>query len=182
MEKEIWKDIQGFEGLYQVSNIGGIKSLSRVCVQRQRTYIKKEQIMRKYFNRQGYLCVRLSKNNIQKGFLVHRLVAQAFIPNPENKQTINHKNGIHFDNRVENLEWATYLENNIHAYENGFRSQESRRKPILQLKNNIVVNRYNSLTEIKKEGKYNTRDIKSVLTGKHKQYRGFTWEYEKKDI
>ena len=94
---EIWKDIKGFDGLYQISNLGNVKSLKR-------KYRKNEIFIKKHKDKNGYTFVALSKNNISKNFLVHRLVAQAFIPNPDNLLEINHKNEIKDDNRVENLE------------------------------------------------------------------------------
>ena len=99
---EKWKDIEWWEWLYQVSNIWRIKSL------------RDGRIMKlKYI--QGYTNIGLNKDTKQKWYRVHRLVAQAFIPNLENKRTVNHKNWIRDDNRVENLEWATYSEQERHA-------------------------------------------------------------------
>lgn len=113
---EIWRDVVGFEGLYVVSNLGRIGSLQqRRCLEtgKQRNY--KERIMRLQ-NMGGYKIVKLSCEGKVSQFLVHRLVALAFIPNPENKATVNHINGDKSDNRVDNLEWATQSENNKHAY------------------------------------------------------------------
>lgn len=105
--KERWKDIEGYEGLYQVSNRGKIYSFkSKRCLKGQITIW-------------GYKQVELTNNNIISSLSIHRLVAQAFIPNPENKPEVNHKNGIKTDNRVENLEWVTSKENKIHAVEIG---------------------------------------------------------------
>ena len=101
---EVWKDIPGYEGIYQASNTGKIKSLSR-------KYHPKDKLLTPY-NRSGYLCVGLYK----KYQFVHRLVAETFIPNPENKPTVNHKDGDRYNNYVENLEWATYSENIKHSY------------------------------------------------------------------
>lgn len=112
--EEIWKDIDGFEGSYQVSNFGGIKSLSRkVNSKNNFPRIIKERTLTPVKKQNKYLSISLGNHN-QKD--IHRLVAQAFIPNPDNKKTVNHKNGIKNDNRVENLEWATYTENIRHAF------------------------------------------------------------------
>lgn len=114
--EEIWKDIEGYEGCYQVSNLGRIKSLSRkVKVQNNHTRTTKEKIISPIIQATGYSVICLGQHNPK---LIHRLVAIAFIPNFDNKRTVNHINGIKTDNRLENLEWATYSENMVHAFEN----------------------------------------------------------------
>lgn len=101
---EEWRPINGYEGLYEVSNLGRIKSLN--C-----NHTKKEGILKLYNDKDGYLMVKLSKDKNNRLFRVHRLVAEAFIPNPENKPCVDHINTIKNDNRVENLRWVTYKEN-----------------------------------------------------------------------
>ena len=121
--KEIWKPVKDYEELYQISNLGRIKSLPKF----HRTsknyssigYWTKEKILKTRINTHGYEMATLCKNYKIFNASVHRLIAIAFIPNPENKPIINHKNGNKIDNRVENLEWVTYSENNNHAYETG---------------------------------------------------------------
>lgn len=115
--KEEYRDIAGYEGLYQVSNYGNIKRLGN-------NKTKKEKILKQKIDG-GYLRVGLSKNNKQKYYLVHRLVAQAFIPNPDGKEQVNHINGIKSDNNVSNLEWVTCSENMIHAFRTGLHSIDS---------------------------------------------------------
>jgi hypothetical protein len=97
---EFWKEIKGYEGLYEVSSEGRVKSLGR-----------KPGIMRPGLSN-GYLKVGLTKDGIRSRFRVHRLVAEAFIPNPDNKPEVDHINGDRKDNRVENLRWMTHQENN----------------------------------------------------------------------
>lgn len=119
--EEVWKDIEGYEGLYQVSNLGRVKSLEKIVLNKGSKILKPEIILKTGFSRDGYPLTTISKNNKTRTFRINRLVAQAFIPNPENKDTVNHKNGIKTDNRVENLEWNTRSENVLHAYKYGLK-------------------------------------------------------------
>ena len=111
MNKEIWKDIKGFEGLYQVSNMGEVKSLDRKVIQyngynySERIY--KGKMLKSAISRNGYKRVVLQNVNAKKNCCVHRLVAEAFIPNPNNLLIINHKDENKLNNQVENLEWCT---------------------------------------------------------------------------
>lgn len=111
-QTEVWKDVLGYEGCYQVSNLGRVKSLSRNIIHRNRVCDHREKILSQRDNGHGYLYTRFSA----KPFYVHRLVAAAFVSNPGNKKTVNHKNGIKADNRAENLEWCTQQENGNHSF------------------------------------------------------------------
>lgn len=120
--KEEWKDIPGYEGFYQASTKGRVRSLNRICtVYRGSTKYKRKLKgkIRSLVNLNGYNGVRLSKDGDKKLIQVGRLIALTFIPNPNNKPQINHKNGIKTDDRVENIEWCTQSENTQHAYDNG---------------------------------------------------------------
>jgi hypothetical protein len=119
---EIWKDVIDFEGIYQVSYFGNIKSLRRYVFYQNKKMIIKEKQLKLRLNKAGYYQINTNKTKKVKTFLVHRLVALAFIPNPENKPQVNHINGIKSDNRVENLEWCTRSENTIHSYNIGLQN------------------------------------------------------------
>ena len=108
---EIWKDVQGYEGLYQVSNLGSIKSLGRFVDKLKCHYWQEEKILKLRKRVDGYLNVILSKKGKTKTFSVHRLVAMTFISNPENKPEVDHINAIKTDNSVNNLRWASHKEN-----------------------------------------------------------------------
>jgi hypothetical protein len=118
MKKEIWKDIKGYEGHYQISTFGNVKSLNRNTT-RTNTLVGKHTIQIKETilkpSGQRYLGVSLLKDGIRRYPNVHRLVAENWIPNPYNKAQVNHINGIKTDNRVENLEWVSNSENQKHA-------------------------------------------------------------------
>ncbi len=116
MEEEIWKDVVGYEGLYVISNFGQVKSLT-VPIQNKlgRVFTRLGKNITVRLNSFGYLDTRLYKGGVKKSAFVHRLIAQAFIPNPDNKPVVNHINGINTDNNVNNLEWSTAAENMKHA-------------------------------------------------------------------
>ena len=118
---EEWRDIEGYEGFYQISNLGNVKSLTN------RSNHKEEKILKLNTNGKYYL-VNICKNTKKKTLLIHRLVAKAFIDNPNNLPQINHINGNKLDNRVENLEWCTCRENIIHSIKTGLRVTKKVRK------------------------------------------------------
>lgn len=127
---EIWKDITGFEGRYQVSSYGRVKALSfmqRYLLRNGAEAFRKtrERIVATQAINSGYMIVHLHKDNKRTAALVHRLVAGAFLGQCK-EETINHKNGAKTDNRVENLEWASYAGNHLHAVANGLNTQAIR--------------------------------------------------------
>lgn len=145
--KEIWKDIENYEGIYQVSNLGRVKSL-------ERKHNPIEKIMTAYVNHSnGYFQIGLKKNKTRTMNKVHRLVALAFLSNPENKKTVNHIDGNKLNNNVENLEWATYSENVTHAYQNklnhGVGSKGEKNGSAKLTKNDVLEIRSNQCKSLK---------------------------------
>jgi len=166
---EIWKDIKGYEGLYQISNLGNVKSLNN--------YKRKENKIlsnRPSSKKIWYLSVTLHNRGNNKGYLIHRLIALHFIPNPENKKMINHKNGIKNDNRIENLEWVTCKENIQHAYDTGLktigenhikRTKETHSKKVINIETNQI---FNSCTDAGLYYKINKSFLSAKLRGDRK--------------
>jgi hypothetical protein len=130
--EEVWKDIKDFEGLYQVSNLGNVKRLKSKRV-------LSERLIGRSIDRYGYVKRVLSKNGKNFCFTEHRLVGMTFIENPEDKSTINHINGIKEDNRLENLEWNTNLENKQHAINSGLTNLKGIRHPKCKLTEEQVL-------------------------------------------
>lgn len=113
---ELWKDITGYEGLYQASTKGNIRSLNHIRKNGTNQYMQRGKLLKFNKNPNGYLQVRLSKNGVAKTYRVNRLIALTFIDNPFNKKTVNHINGNKLDNNVKNLEWATHKEQTNHMH------------------------------------------------------------------
>lgn len=184
---EIWKDIDSYEGMYQISNSGIIKSLDRTTQTPQsKTGVKivKGKILLTWKGKDNYYRVFLSKNAKSKNYLVHRLIANAFIPNPENKLCINHINGIKTDNRIENLEWATHSENEKHSY------TQLNRKPSYGMQGKtgelckcsipIICSNgkeYVSITQAASELNLQGSNISRVCRGKQNHTGGFVFKY-----
>lgn len=122
---EIFKDVENYEGYYQISNLGRIKSLQRFAKNHSGfKKVLKERYLNPIITKTGYYVVSFKKDGIKKTFKVHRLIAIAFIDKVEGKEFINHKNGIKTDNRIENLEWCSIAENNIHSRQTGLTNQD----------------------------------------------------------
>jgi len=121
VENDVWRDVSGFEDCYQISNNGKLKSKDRMKVNGFGKCSYKGVILKpRLYN--GYYRFTLQRLNKRRQVFIHRLVAEAFITNPENKPEVNHINGIRHDNRVENLEWCTRSENQLHAYKIGLQT------------------------------------------------------------
>ena len=162
MEKEIWKDIEGYEGLYQISNLGRI-----------RKYI----ILRQFLSHKGYLTTQLSKENKSKTFLVHRLVAKTFIPKIDGKNQINHKDGNKINNKVENLEWCTQKEN-INYSQKINSSYNDRNKEVQQFdKNNKLLATYKSISDASRITGIKVSSISYSANGQRKTGGGYIWRF-----
>lgn len=177
MGKEIWKEVEGYEGLYAVSDRGRVKTLDKVvnsCYESKQ--FRREQILKNQKQKTGYLTVTLSKNKKAKTALVHRLVANAFINNSENKMFVNHINGNKADNRTENLEWATRSENQKHAYKFGLQKRKLR-KAIIGI-NPITLDKvyFHSITEAKENGFVVSSIYKSLQSSTY-LHKGYKWNY-----
>lgn len=167
-DMEIWKDVEGYEGLYQVSNMGRVKSLK----------YDKEKIIKSCKNSRGYLIVNLYKDKKMKDHKVHRLVAQAFLPNPNNLPQVNHKNEIKTDNRVDNLEYCDSSYNNNYGSRTE-RAVKAKSKPVLQFtKDGEFIRKWESATQVSRELGFNQSSISNCCKGKiYKSVGGYKWCY-----
>lgn len=170
--EEIWKDIKGYEGLYQVSNLGNVKSLNY-----KRWH--KEKIMNMQINKGGYYTISLHKDKKEKRFLVHRLVAEAFIPNIYNLPQINHKDENSLNNNYKNLEWCNQGYNNNYGNHNE-KMIKSLSKRIKQYdKNNNFIKEWMSMIIASKELNINSGNICCCCKGRKKTAGGYIWRYAK---
>lgn len=175
--KEIFKDIKGYENLYQVSNLGKVKSIERlVNHSKGGKQILHERILSPRFSgneKSRYYCVALCKNGKAKTFQIHRLVAETFIPNLNRLPEVNHKNGNKLDNRTVNLEWCTSKENKIHAFSSGLNKnfgeghyqQKLNIKKVTEIRNKYIPYKY-TITMLATKYSVSRGTIQDVLENK----------------
>ena len=178
MKNEEWRDVVGYEGRYQVSSMGRVKSLERkVRHWRGGERIQKERILKPSNDRRGYLLVSLCDGEKRKTFSVHRLVCQAFHENPDNKPQVNHINEIKTDNRACNLEWCTCKQNVNHGTRTE-RSAKARSKPVGQYTlDGELVKIWQSPCEAGKQIGLSDSHVSKAANGKLKTAYGFIWRY-----
>lgn len=188
--EETWKDIKGFEGFYQVSNLGRVKSLKRTIIRKDgKPFFIRERILKTNNDHSGYPYVTLIilKDKVAKP--VHRLVAEAFIPNPENKPCIDHIDCNRANARAENLRWVTYSENNLNPI-TAHRRQQSNCpigkglyvRPVIGT--SIVDGStiyFSRIKDAQKSGYYATY-IRANIRGERPHYKGYIWEYNEQTL
>ena len=183
---EIWKEIKNYEGFYEVSSLGRVRSLTRYIKQKNNSKKKiAGKILKPIANKNGYLMVTLSKDCKGKRYFVHRLVADAFILNKNNKKEVNHIDENPKNNKVNNLEWVTHLENSNYGTRGKRISKnlkewckKNRVKKVKQVSlNGIFIKEWESAKDVQKELGINSKGISLCATKRRKTAGGYKWIY-----
>lgn len=190
-DNEQWKSIDGYVGIYEVSNLGRVRGVDRVYMRKNGSpYRKKGTILKPCLSNSGYLFVCLKNNNARSNCYVHRLVASAFIENPDEKKEIDHINGIKSDNRLCNLRWVSRSENltnpiciahrsgaNSHFYgKTGAHSPVSKAIDQYTL-DGVFVRRWESFAQLYRECRYDRGLLINTCRGRRKEAYGYAWKY-----
>ena len=177
-EDEVWKDIKGFEGIYKVSNYGRIKSI-----------IRYKRMMKTALDKSGYLKICLTDSKHKKHTIkIHRIVAENFIPNTENKEQVNHIDGNKENNRVDNLEWCTQSENMKHAFRNGLILREKgkghhRARAVKQYSiDGEFIRDWDCIEDIGRELGIHTKNMARCCKGESRTLGGYIWRYAEEGI
>lgn len=177
--KEIWKPIKDYEELYEVSNLGNVRSVDRYVNAKLNGVLTKRKIegtnIKPYLHKTGYYIVKLSKNGKRKNIKIHRLVAEAFIDNPNKLKCINHKDENKLNNYVENLEWCSYKYNNNYGTKKERISQSMFKKVCQYTVDGKFIKIWDSIKEAQKY--YKTGNISAVCKNKRKTTAGYVWKY-----
>lgn len=182
--EEIWKDVVGYENYYQVSNLGNVRSKDRVVNTWHGVILKKGRMIKQSICNNGYYSVCFQVNNIKKQCLVHRIVAQAFIPNLDNMPYINHKDENRLNNNIENLEWCTAKYNINYGTCKERRNETKRDKCKLSkttLQYNLegtLIKEWKSTKEIERELGFSNQGVSACCRGIRKSFNGFIWKYK----
>jgi hypothetical protein len=159
---ENWIEIKELNGKYSVSSLGRVRNNNSMVIKNA------------YISPTGYKCFSFQINGIQTIKNLHRLYAQGFIPNPENKRVVNHIDGNKLNNDLSNLEWSTYSENINHAYEKNLRANK---KGVIQISlDGFFINEYNSQREAHRQTGVNFQSINNVVNGRKKTAGGYIWK------
>lgn len=177
--KETWKPVVGYEGLYEVSDLGRVKKVARTITKADGTIKKVDERILKPSDSNGYQIVGLYRNGVSNPNWVHRLVAQAFIPNPNKLPEVNHKDEIRTNNKLDNLEWISHRDNSNYGKHNE-RISKSKCKPILQLdlKTGFIIAYYPSVKEAGSSTGIYYDTITKAARGIIKTAGGYKWKYQ----
>ena len=186
---EIWKPVVGNETYYSISDLGNVRSNGKTYVDKlNRTQNRKPKILNTHVANIGYLCVDLKFGDNWKQKHIHRLIAEAFIPNPDNKPTVNHIDGNKLNNNISNLEWNTYSENNKHAVDNGLRkspwtnitgSKHPQSKPVIQMdKKDNIINTFVNARQAQEKTGISYKHISCCCLGKRMSTGGYRWKFK----
>lgn len=177
--EEVWKDVVGYEGFYQISSLGRVKSLERVVFDKDgiRRFCTTDKILAQSFNTQGYPQVSLYAHGNQKNITVHRLVAETFISKPDSFSQVNHIDENKLNNAVSNLEWCTE-QYNLNYGTRIKRSAEKRARPVMQMNcDGAVIRTFKSAREAHNKYGYSYKNISACCHGKKKSHAGYNWAF-----
>jgi len=181
LPNEEWVDVKGYESIYSISNKGRVKSLKRTCIRNGLVYEMDEKLIS--INNKRYKNVILCKKSIKKDKLVHRLIAEAFIPNPYKKPFVNHIDGNKYNNSLDNLEWCTHKENQRHAVETGLIQTKGGSHPLSKRigmfdKDGSLIEEFEYMKDVTNRLGFRTLNlIRKVAIGERETAYGYKWKY-----